>query len=145
MTLDEFATIHARHKEAEPLRFSKLPPDRLASADDLQMVQNKLDVVLPEKLVTFLSRYGGGDFLRLAIFSAQPDSRWYLPARNGAGLRNVPHDFLIVSDDGCGGNYGLRIEGRVVGDPIFYNDTDDGSVTRTEYADIFEFVAANAY
>ena len=145
MTLEEFKVLDARCRSADPGLFTKLLPDRPATEEELRAVERSLGIVLCESYKQFLKHFGGGHYGCSDIGSADPKSEYYLAKINERKFRNMAENFLVISDDGTGGYYGMVIEDGVAKEAICYNDTDDGSVSRTPFQDIFEFIIQDAY
>lgn len=144
MTLETFREIDRLGRSDDPALFSLSSPDRCASAHDIEAVQKKLKVLLPENYRTFLIQFGGGSYGLTTIFSADPQSEWYLPAKQIEARAYLPGNLLAFSDDFSGGMYVFIITDGIANENVFYWNPDGGLVN-TDYTDVFDFVAKFAY
>jgi hypothetical protein len=144
MTIEEFKSIDARYRVEKPKLFSLSSSDPKASEDQLARIEAEIGVKLSVSYRAFLQEFGGGEFGLTDVFSACPDSEWFLPARNADALSYLPGSLLPFSDDFAGGLYVLKVKEGQAQEPVFYWNQDGGLVP-TDYDDVFEFVAKNAY
>jgi hypothetical protein len=142
MTLEEFCTTESEARRSKPKLFLTGVPDRKASESDLGTVENSLAVRLPESYRSFLTVFGGGRFGFVTIFSADQESEWYLPRQQAAA--GLPDGLVPFSDDFAGGLYVFRCAAGNRGDTVFYWTHEDG-ISRTEFPDIFSFLARYAF
>ena len=131
-------------KLADPKLFRLNSPDHCASEEEISEVERMLSVTLPCSYREFLKEFGGGDFGSEVVFSADPNSEWYLPAKCLEAEAYLPEGFLAFSDDFAGGHYVLKVEGGRAQEPIFYWN-QDGGLSVTKYTNILEYLANNAY
>lgn len=95
-------------------------------AQTVELLERGLAVKLPEQFCAFLTNYGCGYVGKINLFSARPESEWYLPLRNA---RTLPASFLAISEDEAGGFYGFSRVGPECGPEVLYlyPDEADGS------------------
>ena len=89
MTMDEFNEIHEFHKRQKPSLFEPTTSDRLATEVQLKRVEDEIGVRLPASYRGFLQSYGGGYIGFTNIFSADPDSDFYLPLQQVANSEAI--------------------------------------------------------
>jgi hypothetical protein len=144
MKLDEFRVIDQQARRAKPKLFLLSSSDSLASEHALDDLHRNLGVALSPSYQTFLKEFGGGSFGLTNVFSADPNSEWYLVAKRDEARKYLPAHLLPFSDDFAGGMYVLEIVGGQAMEPVLYWN-DDGGVVPTKFANVFEFVARYAY
>lgn len=144
MTLEELKEIDAHYRQEKPLLFQALTPDPPASEQQLEDVERAIGVRLPPSYRAFVREFGGGSFGMSIIFSADPDSEWYLPKQQREAARYLPDGLLAFSDDFAGGNYVFKVANGEAQEAAFYWNTDGGE-SSTEFKDIMEFVSWDAY
>jgi hypothetical protein len=144
MTIDEFRGIDADYRKKRPGLFQLSTSDPPASEDQIAMVETELGLELADKYRIFLQEFGGGEYGLTTVFSANPDSEWYLPNRQAEASSYLPEGLLPFSDDFAGGLYVLKTGEGKAEDPVFYWNQDGGLVP-TDFRDVLEFVARHAY
>lgn len=144
MTLDEFTQIHCRYKEEKPKLFSVVRPDRPATPEQLELVEGKLGMRLPDRYRDFLAVFGGGSFGFVSIFSADPGGDSYLPHKVKDAAQYLPCALLPFSDDFAGGYYVFRISNGQPCERVSYWNCD-GGIVDTEFGDVLDFIARYAY
>ena len=88
--------------------------------------------------------FGGGYFGLFEVFSANPNSDFFLPNLQEGADTLLPENGIAISDDHCGGWFFLKPDGDVLGDEIWYWNADGGAF-KTKYKNVFELVARFAY
>lgn len=144
MTLDEFRAVDREARRAKPKLFSLAPPDTPASEQALDNLERAIGVALPISYRAFLKEFGGGDFGLTTVFSADPNSEWYLEKKYNHFRKGLAEHVLPFSDDFAGGLYVLKIVHGLALEPVYYWNTDGGLVS-TEFSNMFEFVARYAF
>jgi hypothetical protein len=144
MIVEELQEIDRRYRQEKPALFELSTPDKPASEQQLEEVERSIGVRLSPSYRAFLTEFGGGSFGFAVIFSADPDSEWYLPNKQRKARNYLPEGLLAFSDDFAGGNYVLKIVDGEAQEAVFYWN-DDGGEAPTEFKDIVEFVARYAY
>lgn len=144
MTLSDFHALHRQKRAERPKIFELAQPDRAATADQITALENDLGIRLPPSYARFLEAYGGGEFGLAIIFSADPVGRYFLIREQRKARDLIPANCLAFSDDHSGGWYVFPVEDGMAGDAVSYWNTD-GGLTRTEFSNIFEFLAQHAY
>lgn len=144
MTVEELRRLDARYRQEKPKLFQLSTPDQPASERLLAEVERAICVRLPPTYRAFLREFGGGSFGLVTIFSADPDSEWYLPVKQREASRYLPEGLLAFSDDFAGGNYVFKVLNGQAQEAVFYWN-QDGGVSPTEFKDVLEFVARYAY
>lgn len=144
MTLAQFREIDSLGRQDDPKLFLLSTPDRPATEAELDMVEGTLKARLPPAYKAFLKEFGGGSFGLAIIFSADPDSEYYLPKKQSEVAWYLPSDMLAFSDDFAGGNYVLKVHGGQALESVFYWNQDGGLVS-TPFENVLEFVARWGY
>jgi hypothetical protein len=111
-----------------------------ASEAEIQHVESRLNVRLPEKYKEFMRRRGGGVFLYVELLPiASPGERSEdLMGVNSSEFR--VDDFIAVSPVGTGDWWGFSVLNGVCGDAVDMWIHDDGTIERTD-SDFLEFAA----
>lgn len=145
MTIEEFRSIDRRGRESDPDLFSLSEPDQRASPEDVRTVEKLIGIQLADKYRHFLLEFGGGTYGLATIFSAMPNSDWYLPENFFKSQGYLPSGLIPFSDDFAGGNYVLKPQKESqLGDHVYYWN-QDGGLVETEFSDVLEFIARYAY
>jgi hypothetical protein len=144
MTLEELRQMDARYRQEKPKLFQLSTPDPPASEEQLAEIERAIGVRLPRSYRAFLREFGGGNFGLATIFSADSNSEWYLPAKQGEACRYLPKGMLAFSDDFAGGNYVLKVLSGQAQEAVFCWNQDGGE-SPTVFKDVIEFVARYAY
>jgi antitoxin YobK len=144
LSLAEFRRLHIKKLAETPKLFELESSDCPASERQIHTLERALGVQLPPTYRSFLMEYGGGAFGLTNVFSADPESDYYSLLRNADAIPLIPANFIAFSDDFCGGWYVLGFSGGIADEDVFYWNTD-GGLRKTEFANIFEFLAGNAY
>ncbi len=144
MNIDEFRAIDQEARLSKPKLFSLATPDALASVEALDNLQRAIGVILPISYRGFLNEFGGGNFGLVTVFSADPNSEWFLPNKYDEARRYVEKRMLPYSDDFAGGLYVLEIVDGLAKEPVFYYNVDGGLI-KTGFVTMLDFVARYAY
>ncbi|MBU1360163.1 MAG: SMI1/KNR4 family protein [Gammaproteobacteria bacterium] len=144
MKIDEFREIDQRARRSKPKLFLLASPDSQASEEALADLQRVIGVQLPVSYRVFLNEFGGGNFGLTTVFSADPNSEWYLSARLDEVRKYLPSHVLPFSDDFAGGLYVFEVVDGQALEPVFYWN-EDGGLVPTKFANILEFIARYAY
>lgn len=139
MSFEEFEKIFNQIKERRPLWLSN-ELDPVASDAEVLELEERLKVKLPPQFALFLKTIGSGYFGKTNILSATSGGDWYLPDLLER-YRNLPKDFLPISDDETGGYFGFKINRGTCDEAVYYTHPDDGSELSLKYADLFEYLA----
>lgn len=145
MNIEELQRVDADCRRQKPGIFKLARPDRRATPSEVDALETMLGVKLPERLRQFWQVLGGGDIALEPIYSATPESIWYLHRKAEVFWRSMSREYLPITDDGTGGYYVLRLHEGLADDAVFYFDSDDNSVQKTQDTDILEFIARYAY
>lgn len=144
MTLEELRDTDSRYRREKPKLFELAQSDPPAAPEDLTAVEDSIGVKLPRSYRDFLTAFGGGTVGLAVIFSACADGVWYLPDRQRDAGQFLPSGLLAFSDDFAGGYYVFKVADGVAEErPWYWNQ--DGGLVRTEFANVYEFVARYAY
>jgi hypothetical protein len=144
MTVEELQRLDARYRQQKANLFRLATPDQAATEAQLAEVEHAVGVRLPQSYRAFLREFGGGDYGLETFFSADPNSEWYLPVKQGEASRCLPEGLLAFSDDGAGGYYVFKVLNGQAQEAVFYWNQDGGE-SPTEFQDVIEFVARYAY
>lgn len=145
MNIEEFRNIAARYRAERPKLTRLSRSDRPATATEIEEVERRLSTQLPDRFKAFLMEFGGGDFALEAIYSAIPDSDWYLPTKAEFARRLLPNNYLPISDDGTGGYYVFEVGDGLASEKIYYFDSDSGNIEPTGDEDVLSFIARYAF
>jgi len=144
MTIEELRKLDSLYRQEKPNLFRLSTPDQPASEDQITELETSVGVRLPQEYRSFLREFGGGSYGLATIFSAEPESEWYLPRKQAEANRYLPEGLLAFSDDFAGGNYVLKVLNGQALKPVFYWNQDGGEAP-TEFDDVIEFIARYAY
>lgn len=144
MNRAEFQIVHHAKVLKYPKLFQLSPCDPLASERQLQDLEAKIGANLPRDFREFLRFYGGGIFGLASIFSADPDSDYYLADHQDYASQFLPEGCIVISEDNAGGCYFVRVQDGEISDSIWYWNLDR-EPARLKFSNIYEFVAENAY
>lgn len=144
MDIDEFRDLHRRYAQAKPKLFALVTPDDPATVGQLEAVEREIGITLPSCLRDFLAEFGGGTFGLINIFSASPESEFYLPEKCAEAADYLPPGLLPFSDDYAGGLYVFKVHAGHADDRVFYWNADGGLVA-TQFENLLQFIARYAY
>jgi len=145
MTIEDFRKIDNQGRESDPDLFSLSESDQCASPEDLRLVEKLIGIQLPDQYRDFLQEFGGGTYGLATVFSAVPESEWYLPDKVSESQGYLPCGLIPFSDDFAGGNYVLKPQNESqLGSHVYYWN-QDGGLVETEFCDVLEFIARYAY
>jgi hypothetical protein len=142
MMIDEFIEFENSVRVAKPGIFRLAKPDQPASDKEIEDVEALLGCRLPMSYRQFLNKFGGGDYPLMNVFSAYPNSEWYLVRRVEALRELCPTNLLPVHDDQAGGLLVLKIVDGQALEPVYYFDWETGKLSDIVYANVFSAVAA---
>lgn len=143
-TFEQFKLADRSLRNKRPKPFLLMPPDRAATKSELDELERALSVHLPKNYLLFLSEYGGGNFGFVKIFSADPESEWYLVERQAQASTYLPGDLIAFSADFAGGYYCFQVRDGFADDRVTYWNCDGGSQD-SGLPNIFEFLKKFAY
>lgn len=135
MDRSEFVVILSRLRNLHPNWFD-LPADRRVDDDQIESLEVDLGARLPDDYWWFLREFGGGDFVFISVYSADPDSD-LLVTRNQAGS-TAP--FLAVLDDGTGDFLGFSVLDGVCEDRMMVLDHETGDISPLGCGGFLDFV-----
>jgi hypothetical protein len=144
VSFSRFKEIDTAMRAERPKVFQLTSPDRVATEATLIEIESKLGIQLPSDYREFLKGYGGGDFGFTNIFSADPESEWFLPKMQKAASVDLPEGLLAFSDDFSGGYYVFLVENGIAEHPVYYWNQDGGLIS-TEFESILAYVVRYAY
>lgn len=144
MNIDEFRQLDLVCRLNKPSLFAMSASDNVATDAQIGKVEKILNLSLPISYKEFLKNYGGGNYCLLTIYSADPQSNWYLPLQYAKASHYLPKDILPISDDFCGGHYVYTIANGIASDRLYYWNTDGGTI-RTEYITLYDFIVQEGY
>ncbi len=127
----------ARERYAVILEDPPYPPLPPATAESIDAVEHQLGVTLPGDYRWFLENYGGGIFLFVEIRGVQ-DGEYSLADYQTNDW--VPPDFLAISPNGCGDDYGFRMEQGRCEPALVWWDHETDSISETSYDSFLDFV-----
>ena len=110
-----------------------------ASDEQLAVAEKLLGVTLPNEYKQFVQCYGGGYFAMTNVFSANPESEWFIVARQKDF--QLGDGFVAVTDDETGGAYGFVVEKGKCSERVFYFHPDDGSPPVEQYPSFLTYLA----
>jgi hypothetical protein len=144
MNIESFRDLASKYRSERPGLFALASPDRPASLEQIEQVEQLLGLSLPNSYRAFLQEYGGGEFGYLTLFSADPDSEWYLPKKTNEAKTYLPESLLPIADDFAGGFYAFVRRGAAVDEHVYYWNPDGGE-TPTEFRSVLDFIGRYAF
>lgn len=137
MNFSDFITIVDKCKREKPILFG-LENDKIVNIYEIDKFEDENKIKLPEKYKYFLQRYGGGYFGYVNVYLLDAESDFYVLNHN-----ELPIDkYLKIADNGCGDYYMFCVEeGRCL-ESLYFYEHDTGDISKTEYADIFEYLVS---
>jgi SMI1-KNR4 cell-wall len=144
MKLDDFRLLDREARRGKPKIFMLAAPDPPATEEALAELEKAIGLALPPSYRGFLGEFGGGDYGLVTVFSADPESEWYLAAQLDEARAYLPAGLLPFSDDGAGGMYVLRVSDGRAEEPVMYWH-EDGGLVPTRFGDVLDFVARYAF
>lgn len=144
LTFEEIRRLDAHYRREKPNLFRLATPDQPATEGQLAEVERVLGVQLPQSYRAFLQEFGGGVYGLGTFFSADLNSEWYLPLKQGEASRYLPEGLLAFSDDFAGGYYVFKVLNGLAQEAVYYWNQDGGE-SPTEFKSVVEFVVRYAY
>lgn len=143
MMIDEFIEFESAVRLVKPAIFRLAKPDQPASDRDIENAEAILGCRLPPSYRQFLKKCGGGDYPLMSVFSAHPNSDWYLVKRVESLRELCPANLLPVHDDQAGGFLVLKIVDGQALEPVYYFDWETGKLSDVVHANVLSAVAAS--
>lgn len=112
--------------------------DKIPNKKEIKKIEKELNVELPNLYKNFILTYGGGDIGYTNVFSLDRDSDFYIVTNNIYYVKN--RNFIAVSSDETGGFYGYYIENSICSELIYYYDSDDETILKTNFINIYDYV-----
>lgn len=140
MTFSEFSDLVTELKTARPIWFS-LESDPPATEEELSTAEFQLGVKLPDAFRQFAKMFGGGFFAFGNVFSVRSDSEWSIVSRN---QHSDLTQFLAVSDNGVGDEYGFRVENGKCRDEVVSYDHETNTISGLRFANLLEYLRETA-
>jgi hypothetical protein len=138
MDIFEFSNILNNKKVENSFLFEDI--EVVATDQDIEEVEEKLAVMLPQSYKDFVKKFGGGELGYIDVFSASKMGFWYIVKHNQHFKDYLPKNFVAISDDQTGGYYGYKTMHGKCGEEVFYWHYDGGFDHNTVYPNIFEFI-----
>ena len=135
MDFETFQGIVKRTAGKRPFLF-ELKHDSVPTVEDVIALQKQHQIVLPEKFIQFLLRFGGGYFGYANIYSLDQSSQFFLFRHNPPTVK----DLLFIADNGCGDYYAVWVEDGKCGERIVFYDHEEGAVQDTNFSDVLEYL-----
>lgn len=135
--------ILVNHKRKQNPVWFKLELDQPPSDKLLADAEKLLELKIPQKYKEFLLEFGGGYFALSNVYSLDEASDWYLVNLNSK-YQDIRCDYILISENGCGDFYGFKISDHSCEEQLYFYDHEINAWSRTEYNDLFEFLAAKA-
>ena len=139
MTKNEFQQRLAEARQERPKVFAVTVSDAPASDSQIETLENLLGCSLESSHREFLREFGGGEFGFGVLFSADPESEWYVHAQlEQSGLD--ASSFVPVSDNFAGDVYGFRVRNGRCERPMVIWDHEIGGIREAGFNDVYEFM-----
>lgn len=119
------------------------PPDPLATDSDIDKVVDAIGFDLPKLYRDFLIEFGGGSFGFVDIYSVYEFGTHYILKILDLERIFIKNGILPVSDDYCGGVYCIKL--REINDEYIYYSDEEGNLIKTNFYNIYKFVAAHSF
>lgn len=141
MEFESFEKLVSELKATKPVWFG-LESDPPATEAELASAETLLGVRLPDKYHSFVKKFGGGYFAFGNVFSVSSSSDWNIVTRNE--MRNISN-FIAVSDNGTGDQYGFRVDGDHCEEQVYFWDHEEpDNLSPTKFDDLFDFLRNDA-
>jgi hypothetical protein len=144
MNIDEFRVIDEKGRKADPFLYESSYTDARATEESLADLERVIGVRLPTTYRTFLQEFGGGYVGSAVVFSADPSSDWFLPAKLLETREYLPSHTIPFSDDFCGGFYVFEFKDGQCNEVVKYYHFDGGLIS-TKYSNVLDCLADIAY
>ena len=141
LTIEEFKRQEEACQALKPGRFRLARPDPPASVNQINTVEEAIGIRLPDSYRQFLSSAGGGDYPLLSIFSANPESAFYLPRRLADLQSVIGANLLPVHDDQAGGLRVLKVSRGEASESVYYWDWETRELSGPRYESVLDMVA----
>lgn len=138
MLLDDFKKIIDQKKKENPFWFEDTP-DNLATDNNIQIIEDDLEALLPDSYKGFIKEYGGGYFGFTNIFSADQNGDWYIVDKNINAQFYLPQNFIAISDDETGGLYGYVVVDGKCKEEVYYWDGHEDTLSKA-YDNVFDYL-----
>ena len=110
-----------------------------ATDKDIDIVEKKLGILLPESYKCLVLNFSVGDFAFQTIYSLWEDSEFNLLKINQQ-YSNIAKGFILFSDNEVGDFYGFRVSDNICLDEIWFYDHETNQWEQTKYNTLFEIV-----
>lgn len=145
LTIDEFKRREAACRLTKPNLFRLAQPDPPASVSQIEALERAIGCRLPQSYKQFLAATGGGDYPFVNVFSADPDSAYYLPVRAKELQSLIEMNLLPFHDDQAGGFYVLKITAGAASEAVYYWDWETRELSNQKYESVLDFVADRVF
>lgn len=145
LTIEQFKQQEAACRARNPGIFRLSMPDPLASDDQIDAVEAAIECRLPRSYREFLAAHGGGDYATFTVFSANPDSEFYLPAQVAKLQSLMAGNLLPVHDDNAGGLYVLNIVDGTAAETVQYWDWETRELSDQKFDSILDLIAEQVF
>ena len=143
MKTKEFINFLENEMKVKPNLFLFRDNEPKATIEDINNIKKKKKGKLPEYIIEFQMKFGGGTFAFAEIFSVCENSDFYVLNNENV----LEKDFFPVSDDQCGGVYCFKKNNGKFEDKIYYLDLSNLEVivekTEFNFIQIFMKLAFN--
>lgn len=142
MNFEEFSKLIAEKKRSNPIWF-QLEGDAPSSKEEIYQLEANIDAQLPDEYRQFVTKFGSGYFAFSAVYSPNPDSNFPLEKTNfnNQGIRK---NHIIFSENGSGDHYGFQVSEKKCSSGVFFWDHELEEWHKTEYSNLFAFLASTA-
>lgn len=139
---EKFNLAVEKFKALEPSMFDNPFLEEVSTENEIATVEKALEVKFPEELNYLLLNYPAGNFGYSLIYSVKDNSHDNIVKMN----RQCPYEgFLLFSDNGCGDNYGFKVENNQCLPEVYFHDHEIDKWIKTEYENLFQFLYVYAF
>lgn len=140
MDYTHFKEIVDEVKRKNPHLF-ELEHDQILSMTEIDIIEKKMNIRLPQDYRRFISEFGGGFFGYAIVYSLDENSCFYMFQDAPLVQKGyLPKEYLPVFDNGCGDIYVLKIYERQCLDEVYFFNHERMSVAKTKFTNILEYL-----
>jgi len=116
----KFNQIIFEAKELNPFWFEDDDENEITTIQEINEIESFRELKYPEQYKYFISKYGAGEFAFTNIYSPKKSGEWSSWVEKEE--YNLPHQFIPISDDGCGNYLGFIVLKGVCSESLYWAD-----------------------
>jgi hypothetical protein len=142
MNIEDFKAEFDRFAQTKAFALSLPEPPN--SLEQISSFERSHRFRLPEQYRHVATTFGTGSMGFANLFSVMPGEHGIDEQR--ATAPELPVHFVPVSDNGCGDFYGFIVHNGSCLPTVYFADHESGyALTKTEFADLFEYLVRYAF